>query len=78
MNFDYYKEVGLFTDEHQAALDQYYEDIQAVNTLLSSTAEEITTKENALNELWGQPDYVVYYGENMDDRFTGGTVYEKD
>lgn len=26
MNFDYYKSIGLFTDAHQAILDQYYAD----------------------------------------------------
>lgn len=25
LNFDYYKKLGLFTDEHQAALDRYLE-----------------------------------------------------
>jgi len=24
MDFSYYKHIGMFTDEHQAALDKYY------------------------------------------------------
>lgn len=60
MNFDYYKEIGMFTDEHQVALDQYYEDMKVVNQKISEATTDILAIEDALNNLWGQIDYVIY------------------
>ena len=50
LNFDYYKSIGLFTDEHQKALDKYYADMKAAIDDIRAVAGDIGTKENALNE----------------------------
>lgn len=76
MNFDYYKEIGMFTDEHQAALDKYYTDIAAANAAIREVASAIGDKENELNSLWGQIDYVLYPVENGEivKNIVGGEV----
>lgn len=80
MNFDYYKEIGSFTDEHQAALDKYYEDIAAANEIIRRVAAEIGDKENTLNTYWGQIDYVLYPIANgvITKRIVGGNVDGED
>ena len=60
MNFDHYKQVGLFTQEHQEALDTYLEGITAVVTAIREMGVSLATKENELNVLWGQPVYSLY------------------
>lgn len=67
MNFDYYKQIGMFTDEHQNALDQYYKDIKEVNSSISSAAMRVLEKENRLNELWGQIDCIIYHRASPSD-----------
>lgn len=64
LNFDYYKEVGLFTRSHQASLDAYYADMGAVIKQIKEQVNSISTLENRLNELWGQPEYVYYVNGN--------------
>lgn len=66
LNFDYYKKLGIFTDEHQAALDAYLEVIKNNGSASSECMGQILELENVLNELWGQPDFVYY---------KSGTVY---
>lgn len=60
MNFDYFKELGVFTDTHQAALDSYMENIAQISgdMFMASTSKQ--TKASALSALWGQIDYVVH------------------
>lgn len=60
LNFDYYKEIGLFTEVHQKAYDTYIERMSATVKSIRSTSKEITEKENQLNTLWGQPGYALY------------------
>lgn len=77
MNFDYYKEIGMFTDAHQRALDQYYADIKSVNDTISENITTILDLETALNNNWGQISYVINYRENAASewkRLIGGTV----
>ena len=76
MNFDYYKSIGLFTDEHQEALDKYYADMKAAIDTVRDVANDILEKENSLNELWGQINYVIYpiTGGKIGSVMVGGTV----
>ena len=62
LNFDYYKEIGLFSAEHQEALDKYLADISEVNKRIKQQVSAITTLENELNTIWGQPQFVYYVG----------------
>lgn len=39
LNFDYYKELGLFTDEHQVAVDKYLTDYKDVSNIISLQTE---------------------------------------
>lgn len=64
LDFGYYVESGLFTDEHQAALDTYLTDITNAVATIKNCAQTQTEVMNNLNELWGQPEYVLYL--NMD------------
>lgn len=76
MNFDYYKEIGLFTDDHQEALDLYYSEMKKAIDVIRSVAGDIITKENSLNNLWGQINYVFYPISNgtITKKIVGGTV----
>ena len=60
LNFDYYKEIGVFTQEHQAALDQYLADIAQAKAQVSTLMQQMIEKEDQLNALIGQPNYVLY------------------
>lgn len=60
LNFDYYKEVGMFTDEHQAIVDGYIADLAAVREgamTASTRREDLMTK---LIQLWGGDGYIFY------------------
>lgn len=78
MNFDYYKSIGLFTDVHQAALDQYYIDIKNATDTIKEVANSVIEKENRQNTLWGQIDYIAYELTNgkLGNYIIGGTVEE--
>ena len=59
-NFDYYKEIGAFTQEHQDALDQYLVDIAAARGDVSAITQQLVELEDQLNTLMGQPSYIFY------------------
>lgn len=60
LNFDYYKEIGAFTDEHQAALDEYIATAKRLKEEITSTSAEMLDKESRLSTLWGTGRYVFY------------------
>ena len=60
LNFDYYKKIGLFTEEHQEALDSYLQVHKNLVAGSSTSMETILAYENELNEIWGQPKFVYY------------------
>lgn len=64
MNFDYYKRIGLFTDQHQAALDTYYERIQPAVESINSITSSILTQESQMSTMWGAIDYAIFPVEN--------------
>ena len=82
MDFSYYKELGLFTAEHQAALDKYIHDMNEAVGNVKSVTEELLQREQELSELWGQIDFVYYpivNGEiDYDNYILGGNATEKD
>ena len=60
LNFDYYKDIGMFTDVHQAALDTYLATMKSLTEDImddSATVEENATK---ISEMWGSYEYVIY------------------
>lgn len=66
MNFDYYKEQGLFTDVHQGYVDAYYEAMTESANTIKEVMESKTGLENQLNQLWGQPDFLMYEYEGSE------------
>lgn len=79
VNFDYYKEIGLFTGKHQEALDKYIKDISDVKKKSLETSAALIQKESELAILWGSVNYVLWTVENraLKEVYTGGTVTEK-
>ena len=47
VNFDYYKEIGVFKASHQTALDTYIEDIREVKAAIRTTGALLTAEEFA-------------------------------
>ena len=60
MDFSYYQELGLFTNEHQAALDQYYEDIREANETIATVYTNLIADYYMLSQLWGETPLVYY------------------
>ena len=54
LNFDYYKELGLFTDEHQAIVDKYLIDYKTTRDAISTDTAENLKKERELTDLIGE------------------------
>ena len=61
MNFDYYREIGVFTQEHETALETYLTDILDVKNRISANSALMIAKEDEINALVGQSMIVVYY-----------------
>jgi len=59
-NFDYFRELGVFTDVHEQVLQEYLRDIAAEKADSFSTVAEIIALDGRLNELWGSPDFILY------------------
>lgn len=64
LNFDYYKDIGLFTQRHQDALDDYLTNVLDAATNVRTIMARLNTIANRLNNAWGQIKYVVYRLEN--------------
>lgn len=63
-DFSYFKEIGLFTQAHQEALDLYLLRVLASKTKARELMAEIQKQESALSELWGPYSYVLFLLEN--------------
>lgn len=80
LDFGYYKEIGMFTEKHQEALDKYISDIKVAKDQAMGETNHILESENKLNELWGQIDYVLYVlnSGKIDRVIYGGDAEEGD
>lgn len=76
LNFDYYKEIGLFTQEHQAALDQFYEVMPVIAQSLRENEANLQRAESELSGLWGMCTMVYWTVEDgqLGTKYTYGTV----
>lgn len=74
LNFDYYREIGLFTQTHETALTTYLSDMAASIAAIKNKGAQITAAENTLNGLWGQIKYAIYLlsSGSVTDTITGG------
>lgn len=60
-NFDYYKELGIFTDEHQAIVDEYTANYKNISETIKNASSERLKKEGELNILIGSFGYAYYH-----------------
>ena len=51
VNFDYYKDLGLFTNDHQEALDDYMSAVSSLKTAIESAYADVESKKSQLNLL---------------------------
>ena len=79
MNFDYYRQVGLFKAQHEAALTNYTNSIIEIKSQTKSLMENLLAKEDELNVLWGQIPYVLLClnGGTVQKTYYGGNILEE-
>ena len=63
-NFDYFREIGVFKQEHEDAYNTYIGQISNIVRQIRSNQELITGVEDELNTLIGQCQLVVYYRQS--------------
>lgn len=61
VNFDYYRELGIFKQEHENALDTYLTDIRRIKGEIREEGAVLTACEDELNALVGQCKFAVFY-----------------
>ena len=64
LNFDFFRELGIFTADHEQSLSDYLRDIKAAKASSSDAIARLLDVENQLNGLWGQINYVLYVFED--------------
>lgn len=64
LNFDYFRQLGVFTDTHEAALTEYLSAISTAKKTSTDLTTQLNALDNGLNELWGQIDYVLFLLSN--------------
>lgn len=79
LSFDYFRELGVFTEAHEQALQEYLRDIAAAKADSSSAAADLITLDGRLNELWGPVDYILYTmnGSEVAGHILGGDASEQ-
>lgn len=80
-NFDYYKEIGLFTSAHQTALDDYVETYGALVEAIQENTTGLLEASAELIQLIGTCGYVTSSIDNgaiQDDMIAGGDYSEDD
>jgi phage minor structural protein len=73
LNFDYYKSIGLFTNAHQAILDQYVIDAKAKKTEISAAQSALNTITNTVVNEVGYVPFAIFSLKNG----TGGKVIDQ-
>lgn len=61
VNFDYYREIGVFKEEHEQALQEYLTAIRAKKAEIRARGVDMTICENEINNLIGQCELALYY-----------------
>lgn len=78
LNFDYYRDLGLFTNEHQAAVDTYLEDYKDIVDTISGKQSTHNTKNGELITLIGTCAWLRYPVVNgqpdRDSMIEGGVI----
>lgn len=61
VNFDYYRELGVFKQRHETALATYLHDVREVKAEIRANGVLLTESEDAINEMIGYCKLAVYY-----------------
>ena len=61
LNFDYYRKIGVFKQTHEVALETYLTNIRAKKAEIRAKGVELTTAQDAVNEMIGACKLAVYY-----------------
>lgn len=79
LNFDYFRELGVFTEAHEQALQEYLRDIAEAKADSSAIVAEVIALDGRLNELWGAADYILYTvnGSEIAGHILGGNASEE-
>lgn len=75
MNFDYYKSIGAFTEDHEAILQKYYADVLAIRGQTLEDSTQYTQNMSDLISLWGTQNYILWQVTDgqMTKKIVGGT-----
>lgn len=60
VNFDYLKDIGLFTAQHQTTVDNYITAMSAARTLIQTSSTTMSGYQTELMKLWGTADYSLF------------------
>lgn len=60
LNFDYYRQIGVFTAAHETAYNTYMTDMPAKVAAIKTKSSQIATLEDTQNTAWGPSNYVLY------------------
>ena len=79
VNFDYYRELGVFTQSHEEALATYLTDIRAKKAEIRAAGALLTACEDEINNLMGQCKLALYYKSSgyITPAYTYGGVTEE-
>ena len=76
MNFDYYRELGVFKPSHEEALATYLTDIRAKKAEIRAAGALLTACEDEINNMIGQCSFALYYKSSgyITPAYTFGTL----
>lgn len=79
LNFDYYRELGMFKQTHENALATYLTNIRAKKKQIRQKGAELVLCEDTINDLIGQCKLVVYYKANgyTNPKYTYGDMTDE-
>lgn len=82
LNFDYFKELGTFTDTHQAIVDNYLKNYKDHSASIQAYAKSMLEMQAELNKLIGNYGYAYYaiIGGSIPNKptFTGDGISDED
>lgn len=64
VNFDYYRSIGVFKQQHETALSNYLRDIRKIKADIMEAGVVLTSIEDNVNTMIGQCKVAVYYTDN--------------
>lgn len=65
VNFDYYRELGVFKARHETALATYLTDIKAKKAEIRANGALMIAADDAINEMIGQCKMALYYSASL-------------